>query len=416
MLYIAKNRRYAIHIQLTRCKGFTVTMKIAYISDERYPSVHTDTQQVMKTIDALGGQNVQVDFIQPRMARHMLRSRDERKEEICRFYNVTGRFEIRDIIFWPASDLRIEKLFHGMLSPLKTLMRDYDAVYTRNILPLVLASTLQQPVLFETYRPLCRTDPMAFRALAFSAKRRGFLGISTHSEYSREAMIDAGIAPDIIRAIPNGYDPQDFLNLPSLESARKDLGIPVDQRVAVYTGHIRRDKGIHALLDLAAEVHDMTMLIVGGSPAEVEKVRGDVNSRSLNNVRLEGQVSIHRVPTYLAAADVLVLPPTALPLMGVGHTVLPIKTFSYLAAGRPILAPDLPDTKGVLEHDRNCWKVLPDNPAEAAAGLQKLFTSPEIARRIATKAREDADIYTWDGRAKRLKQFIEERVAATAKR
>ena len=30
-------------------------LKIGYITDERFPSVHTDTQQMIKTADALGG-------------------------------------------------------------------------------------------------------------------------------------------------------------------------------------------------------------------------------------------------------------------------------------------------------------------------------------------------------------------------
>ena len=46
-----------------------MSLRIAYISDERFPSIHTDTQQVVKTIDALGRSGVHVDLIQPRMMR-----------------------------------------------------------------------------------------------------------------------------------------------------------------------------------------------------------------------------------------------------------------------------------------------------------------------------------------------------------
>jgi|LSQX01.2.fsa_nt_gb glycosyltransferase involved in cell wall biosynthesis len=389
-----------------------VSLKIAYISDERYPSVHTDTQQVMKTIDALGALGARVDFIQPRMAKHLLKPPAQRKADICRYYNITGNFELRDILFWPASDLRAEKFFHGILSPLKTFFGNYDAVYTRNILPLVTASRLHQPVLFETYRPLCRTNPSAFRALRRAAQHRGFLGVSTHSEYAREAMIEAGLPRDIIRAIPNGYDPADFQHLPPQADARRELDLPAGQHIAVYTGHIRPDKGIHALLDLAAELPEVLMLIVGGSPSDVERVRSDVRARNLDNIRLEGHVPMQRVAHYLSAADVLVLPPTAKPLMGLGHTVLPIKTFTYLAAGKPILAPDLPDTKGVLAHDQNCWMVPPDVPAVAAQGLTHLLHNPALAQRLAQQARDDAQHFSWEGRATRLLQFIEERIQA----
>lgn len=383
-------------------------LKIAYISDERFPSFHTDTQQVIKNIDALGRLGMEVDLIQPRLWSHLRKNVSTRKKEICHYYNVEGCFNLKDILLWPASDLRIEKFTHGLAAPFKTKLGNYDLVYTRNIIPLLVASRLGFPVLFETYRALPHTDPWVWRLVKMAFRHKQFIGISTHSEYSKQVMIDAGAPPSLVEAIPNGFDPNDFQNLPSKEDARKKLGLTIDKAIVVYTGQIREDKGVHSLLDLAHECPEVTMLIVGGTIGSVEELRSVVNQQKLTNVQLVPQVPIYQVPDYLAAADILILPPSAAPMQKA--TVLPIKTFTYLAAGRPIIAPDVADTKGVLIKDVNCIKVQPDVPTAAAAAVRQLLRTPNEAERISVQAKLDAKKYTWDGRAKNLVQFLERRI------
>jgi glycosyltransferase involved in cell wall biosynthesis len=392
-----------------------MTLRIGYITDERFPSVHTDCQQMVKTADALGGQGCAVDFIQPRLARHLLRTRAGRKADICRAFNVAGRFEVRDILLWPASDLRVEKLVHGLAAPLAAGLRRYDVVYTRNLLPLRLGAILGLPVLFETYRALPRSNPRAWREVEKAARARRFLGICTHSEYSRGVMIEAGADAGSVAAIPNGYDPRDFEGVPGRDGARRELGLAGDRPLAVYTGHIRPDKGIGSLVDLAEDRPEVSFVIAGGSPSDVARVEGLLRARSLSNVRLVGQVPVARVPFYLRAADVLLLPPTA-GALAAGRTVLPMKTFTYLAAGRPVLAPDLPDTTGILTHEGNSLRVPPDDRAAAAGALLRLTRDEGLSQRLGAQAALDAELYTWDGRAKRLVAFMERRMAAAERK
>ncbi|MDD5306837.1 MAG: glycosyltransferase family 4 protein [Deltaproteobacteria bacterium] len=392
-----------------------MSLRIGYITDERFPSVHTDCQQMVKTADALGGQGCAVDFIQPRLARHLLMTRKKRKTDICRAFNVEGRFEVSDILLWPASDLRIEKLVHGLAAPLAALLRGYDVVYTRNLLPLRLGAALGLPVLFETYRALPRSDPRAWRTVEKAARAPGFLGICTHSGYSRGIMIEAGADPESVAAIPNGYDPRDFEGVPDKDGARRELKLSGDRPMAVYTGHIRPDKGIASVVDLAEDLPDVSFVIAGGSPSDVARVESDVRTRGLLNVRLVGQVPVVRVPFYLRAADVLLLPPTS-GALAAGRTVLPMKTFTYLAAGRPVLAPDLPDTAGILTHEGNSLRVPPDDRKAAALALSRLVLDKGLRERLGTRGALDAELYTWNGRAKRLVEFMERRRTAAGRK
>ncbi len=388
-----------------------MTLRIADISDERFPSVHTDCQQIVKTADALGAEGCQVDLIVPRMAAHLPFAPAVRKRIVCDYFNVAGHFELRDILTWPASDLRAEKFFHGVTGPLASVLGRYDLIYTRNVLPLLITSALGLPVLFETYRVLPRTDPKIWRAVKLAARGRRFLGVSCHSVYAGEVMVEAGADPDSMTGIPNGFDPADLSDLPSKEEARSRLALPSDIPVAAYTGHIRPDKGITALVDLAEDCPDYRFVIVGGTDEEVKGLKNDLSARNIQNVVLTGQVPLTEVPRFLAAADVLLLPPTSGPLFKEGRTVLPMKTFTYLAMNRAIVAPDLPDTKGVLEHESNCLRVPPDNRQAAAKALTDLAGNLELAKRLADQALKDSEGFTWRERAKRLIEFTKRRLA-----
>ena len=117
------------------------------------------------------------------------------------------------------------------------------------------------------------------------------------------------------------------------------------------------------------------------------------------------------MPNFLKAADVLIVPPSSAPLER-GNCILPLKLFSYLAAGRPILAPVAPDTAGLLVHDENAWLVPPDDPDTAADGLRRLLDDQPLADRLAAAATERARSLTWDNRAVRLTKFLEERLSS----
>jgi glycosyltransferase involved in cell wall biosynthesis len=126
----------------------------------------------------------------------------------------------------------------------------------------------------------------------------------------------------------------------------------------------------------------------------------------LENLRILPRVSPAEVASYLAAADVLIIPPTARPLEQSGRTVLPIKTFTYLAAGRPILAADLPDVSEVLS-PRTAMLVPPDDVTRAASALRQLLGDPTLRDQLSLAAAASAREYSWEARATRVAAFLQ---------
>jgi glycosyltransferase involved in cell wall biosynthesis len=114
---------------------------------------------------------------------------------------------------------------------------------------------------------------------------------------------------------------------------------------------------------------------------------------------------------WLYAADVLVIPPSLEPLERHGTTVLPIKLFLYLAAGRVVLAPNAPDTAELLIDDVNAALVPAGDAETTATTLRLLAADTARAERLARGALQTAANLTWDARAANIEAFLQRRLA-----
>jgi len=108
------------------------------------------------------------------------------------------------------------------------------------------------------------------------------------------------------------------------------------------------------------------------------------------------------------------VPPSLEPLRRHGNTVLPIKLFLYLAAGRVILAPVAPDTAELLADDQNAALVPAGDVAATLRTLRALAADPARAARLADGSLRTAQELTWDARAERIERFLQARLAAAA--
>src|SRR5215213_9642960 len=105
-----------------------------------------------------------------------------------------------------------------------------------------------------------------------------------------------------------------------------------------------------------------------------------------------------RAALYMVSADVLLLPPSSVGLKVAGHTVLPMKLYGYLAAGRAVLAPSTPDIAELLVDGQNAVLVPPSEPEVAARALAELLADDARRDRLAAAALETGKTLTWDTR------------------
>jgi len=174
--------------------------------------------------------------------------------------------------------------------------------------------------------------------------------------------------------MPIGTPLARYTDLPSREIARERLGLPRDRRIALFVGSLLPLKGVSLLLEALASLprQDVVGVFVGDGPLrpEVEKAP---------RVIATGPVPNERIPTYLRAADILVLPSFS--------EGMPTVLVEAGAAGLPVVASDVGGIRELLGDGRGSIVPAGDRPALVRAIDSVLSGEAEAAER-ANRLRE----------------------------
>ena len=219
----------------------------------------------------------------------------------------------------------------------------------------------------------------------------------------RDDLVALGLDPESVRVEHDALDPGRFAGAPDRAAARAGLGLSPDEPLVVYTGGLMRWKGVDELVDAARLLPQVRFVIAGGMDADVERLRA--RAEGLANVRLDGFQPPARVPDYLAAADLAVVPNRSQPAISARHTS-PLKVFEAMALGVPLVASDLPALRDVLEHGRDAWLVAPDDPGALAEGIRVLLDDGGLRRSLGENLGARAGEHTWDARARRILRWM----------
>jgi glycosyltransferase involved in cell wall biosynthesis len=180
-----------------------------------------------------------------------------------------------------------------------------------------------------------------------------------------------------------------------------------------YAGHLYAWKGVDGLLEALARAPGTRGLIVGGHAEEPDLARVKALADRLgisDRVTFTGMVDPGKVAGLLSQADVLALPNPASAIST--RFTSPLKLFEYMAAGRPIVASDLPSIREVLDHEVNALLVPPGDAAAMAGAIERVLADPVLASRLARAALDSAPDYSWDRRAERLDALFNEVISA----
>lgn len=378
-------------------------MRIAYITDQLLPQTATDTEQMMSMVGGFEAAGADVTLVKPR---HWFDS-DPDRDAIADYYQIAPTFAVAAVRSVYPNIRGIEKVAQGLVGPRHAAARRADVLYTRT-LPILLGALLggTRPIAYETYRPWPRQQPWSAPVFRWIARHPRFLGAVLHSDLARASYENAGVDPDRLLTAHNGYDPERLEPRLSRATARERCNLP-DRPTVVYAGRVTMEKGLGLMLEMARALPDVQFVIVGSEgEGEVER-----RAAPLDNVRVVPWQPFDDTVPYLYAANVLLIPPTVAPLKEVGNTVLPMKTFLYMAAGRAILAPASPDLQELLRDDENAALVPPDDPDAATRRLRSLLSAPDKCARLGQAARADIENNTWPRRAERILHFLEGRIA-----
>jgi glycosyltransferase involved in cell wall biosynthesis len=205
------------------------------------------------------------------------------------------------------------------------------------------------------------------------------------------------VEPDEIGVAHDGYDPALFSKLPDRAETRRRLGLADETFAICYVGSaatLGAEKGVRFIAEAfrRAALPDATLLLAGIEQQE-----------DAPGVRCLGRIPHEKIAALLTACDgaVVSFPEN----VDYARAMSPLKLFEYLAAGLPVIAPDLPNLREVL--DESCALFVPLTEAAALTGaMTRLRTDAALRARLAAGAAERAPAHTWDARAERLLAFL----------
>ena len=218
-----------------------------------------------------------------------------------------------------------------------------------------------------------------------------------------------GIPGDRIRVVPGGVDTAPFLAAPERRTARERLDWPEDRPILLTVRRLEPRMGLEMLLDALVEVRracPRVLLLIGGAGSLAERLRARIVERDLaDNARLLGFVAEEELPLAYAAADLTLVPSTALEGFG-------LVTVEALASGTPVLGTPVGGTPEVL---RGLSPELIFEGATAPALTARLEAAlkGEVALPDRDACRTYAERFSWETVATRVRGIFDE---ATSRR
>jgi colanic acid biosynthesis glycosyl transferase WcaI len=164
---------------------------------------------------------------------------------------------------------------------------------------------------------------------------------------------------------------------------RDELGIG-GEPVVLYAGNVGFSQSLDLVLEAARRCPAITF-VVNGDGAARASLEARARADGLGNVRFAGYQAVERLPEVLASGDVHVVPLRA----GLGDVSVPSKTYSSLAAARPVVAAIDPGTEipRLLAAAGAGISVPPDDPEAFVGAIRSLTDDPAAASALGAAGR-----------------------------
>jgi colanic acid biosynthesis glycosyl transferase WcaI len=216
---------------------------------------------------------------------------------------------------------------------------------------------------------------------------RRFDTVSSITPQMSARAVVKGVAPSRVVSLPNWVDVSTIFPLARASDYRRVLGIPVEQKVVLYSGNMGAKQGIETLADAAALLAaraDVTFVFCGSGAAKASLIE---RCAGLTNCVFIPLQPVERLNELLNLADIHVLPQRG----DAADLVMPSKLTGMFASGRAVVAMarhgtglyDAVSPRGVV--------VPPDNVKALVAAITVLVSDRERRAALGRAARHYAE-------------------------
>ncbi len=205
--------------------------------------------------------------------------------------------------------------------------------------------------------------------------------------------------PGNYQIIPNGVDIRrfrpDVAPLPQYRDGKRNI---------LYLGRIEQRKGAKFLLraiPLIREHFPNTRFIIAGDGPLRDDFEALVARAGWRDVVFPGRMPAEQLAALYASADVFCAPNTGSESQG-------IVLLEALAAGRAVVASDIPGFRTVIRHQVDGLLVPPGKHEELAWAVCHLLGDTQAHAQLQAAARLRAEDFSWERLGRRVETFYEE--------
>lgn len=255
------------------------------------------------------------------------------------------------------------------------------------------ATTHNIPLFVATGESVVAIPAKPCRDFTIEKYRRDLCGVIAVSTKNMDEASELGIIDKAkTKVFPNGVNLDLFTKYDKTE-CRKRLGLPIEAFIIICVGQFIERKGqkrILQALDILKK-EDIKTVFIGKGTDDFEH----------SSIIYKGSVLNTELPYYLNVADLFVLPTL--------HEGCCNAIIEALACGLPIISSDLAFNHDVL-NDKNSIMVDPNNIDEIARGIERVYSSPELAKELAEQSYAQGQMLSIKSRSMGILSFIQEKI------
>jgi glycosyltransferase involved in cell wall biosynthesis len=287
------------------------------------------------------------------------------------------------------------------------------SVPTNGVQAILSSKLLSKPVVFHAFDVLHRmTGYNLLRAPTWTLERFVYQRVNKMIVISASLgkyMRQIGVHAEDITLLPPAVDTRKFN--PSVEgsTSRKQLGIRIDEKVILFSGFLYEFSGVDLVLrsikDMREVVPNVRLVICGEGPLQNKLTQMRREQGVENYVSILGRRPFEQMPSIVAAADVCINPY----LEDVRSTfAFPSKIAEYMAAGKPVVATDLPGTESILGSGSGAILVPVEQFVDS---LKTVLKDDEQRRTLGAKCREYSEaMFSIESVSKRFENVLSEAI------
>jgi glycosyltransferase involved in cell wall biosynthesis len=227
------------------------------------------------------------------------------------------------------------------------------------------------------------------------------------NETLREYAVAMGAARSRTTVIRAGIDSKRYNPEVDGNNIRSEYGIDQRDKVLLFMGWLYRFSGLSEAFKGMASLdrENVKLLVVGDGEAYEELKSVRMNLKLETRVIMTGKQPFHRIPEFIAASDVCLLPAQINETM---RHIVPIKVYEYMSVARPVVSTRLPGV--VAEFGEGNGVVYVDSPDRVISRALELIDSG-TASEEGLRARRFVENLSWDSIVNEFESALEYLVA-----